>query len=170
MRAPTDSKTHTQTRPILHNRPLMLILQCSILLLYWFVNDFFNSNLLFSPRLTNYTKKYAHVIVNLPIAEWGLFWPRNTLMAHNFFIGWTLSSISIMLFAEQMRSWGFFGRKRPHSAVNASFFHSAIVRLKYLLIYNVNHVSKKNSEITMGSYDKVQSVQILWHIWFRSKM
>ncbi len=25
--------------------------------------------------------------VNLTIAEWGLFWPRNTLTAHNFFTG-----------------------------------------------------------------------------------
>ena len=35
-----------------------------------------------------------------------------------------------MLFAEQMRSWGVWGQKRPNSAFNASFFfYSAIVRL-----------------------------------------
>ncbi len=38
-----------------------------------------------------------------------------------------------MLFAEQMGSWVLWGQKRHHSAVNANFFHSAIVRLSYVL-------------------------------------
>ncbi len=42
-----------------------------------------------------------------------------------------------MLFAEQMRSWGLWGKK-THSAVNASFFfYSAIVRLSWLIVAHV---------------------------------
>ncbi len=55
-------------------------------------------------------------LVNLTIAEWGLFWPCNTWTAHNFFIGWTLSTI-----LKSKWDLGFFRVKKD----------SAIVRLKW---------------------------------------
>ena len=57
--------------------------------------------------------------------------PCTTLTTHIFFyqLNPFIHTLSEMLFAEQMRSWLLNGKKRPNSAVNASFFYSAIVKI-----------------------------------------